>query len=127
MNSIQNFLSFLNDNWTYILVCIGLIVSIAMKTMNYFNKSDNERVEIAKTQIKETMLKMISDAEERYETMEKAGSIKRSQVIEKIFEQYPILTKVLDQEELIGWIDNEIDNSLKTLRKVIEFNRVEIE
>ena len=36
---------------------------------------------------------------------------------------YPVLSKAINQEELIAWIDSEIDNSLKTLRDVIEINK----
>lgn len=122
MEGIKNLLSFLEENWTLILVCIGLIISMVKKTVDYFSKSDEERVEIAKKQIREAMLKMIADAEADYSEMASAGSIKRSQVIEKIFADYPILSKVVDQEELVKWIDEEIDNALVVLRKIIEKN-----
>lgn len=122
MEGIRNLLSFLNENWTIILVCVGLIVSIVRKTMDYFSKSDEERVEIAKKQIREAMLKMIADAEADYAEFASAGSIKRSQVIEKIFADYPVLSKVVDQEELVKWIDEEIDNALIVLREIIEKN-----
>lgn len=49
--------------------------------------------------------------------------MKRAQVIEKIFETYPILSKVTCQEELIKWIDEVIDESLETMRKVFEENK----
>lgn len=122
MEGIKNLLTFLESNWTMILVICGLLVSIVQKTVSYFSKSDEERVEIAKKQIKEAMLKMISDAESDYSEWSAAGSIKRSQVIEKIFADYPILSKVVDQAELIKWIDTEIDNALVVLRDIIEKN-----
>lgn len=122
MTAIQNFLQFLYDNWTAILVCIGIIIGIAEKTISYFSKSEDEKVEIAKTQIQQTMLKMITEAEITYETWNKSGSIKRSQVIEQIFEKYPILSKVTNQDEIIDWIDTEINNSLKTLREIVAIN-----
>lgn len=122
MEGIKNLLTFLESNWTMILVICGLLVSIVQKTVSYFSKSDEERVEIAKKQIKEAMLKMISDAEADYSEWSAAGSIKRSQVVEKIFADYPILSKVVDQAELIKWIDSEIDNALVVLRDIIEKN-----
>ena len=73
----------------------------------------------AKAQIKERILKIITDAEIDFEEWNQAGSIKRSQVIGEIFEKYPILSKSINQQEVISWIDEEIDNSLKTLRKVV--------
>ena len=71
------------------------------------------------------MLKMITDAEVDYEDWNKAGSIKRSQVIKEIFKEYPVLSKVTNQEEIIQFIDDAIDNSLKELRKTIEENKAE--
>jgi hypothetical protein len=39
------------------------------------------------------MLKLISDAEVDYEAWNKAGSIKRAQVVQRVYEQWPILNK----------------------------------
>lgn len=123
LNGIQNFLQFINDNWTSIMVIIGLGIGVSKKVKNYFSKSDEEKIAIVKSQIKETMLKMITEAEISYEEWNKAGSIKRSQVIEEIFAKYPVLSKAVDQSKLIKWIDDEIDNSLKTLREVMKINK----
>lgn len=123
LDGIQNFLTFINDNWTSIVVILALIASISKKVKVYLSKSDEEKIAIVKRQICESILKMVSDAEEYYYDWSKAGSIKRSQVIEEIFIKYPVLSKVVNQTELIEWIDNEIDNALETLRKVIEENK----
>ena len=85
LTGLQNFLNIINDNWTTILVCAGLIVGIVKKTQDYLSKSDDEKIEIAKAQIKQVILKKISDAEVDYEEWNKAGSIKRSQVIAEIY------------------------------------------
>ena len=127
MEGIKNFLLFLSDNWVSILVCIGIIIGIVKKTIDFFSKSTDEQVEIAKAQIQQTILKLITSAEIDFDEWSDAGSIKRSQVIEEIFEKYPILSKVTDQEEIIEWIDEEIDNSLKTLRAIIAANSDEEE
>ncbi|MCD7810247.1 MAG: hypothetical protein LUG91_00080 [Ruminococcus sp.] len=124
LNGIKNFLLFIENNWTTICVIIGLLIAISKKVYNYFTKSDEEKIEIAKSQIQQTMLKMITEAEVTYEAWNQSGSIKRSQVIEEIFEKYPILSKIANQEEIIEWIDNEIDNSLKTLREIVKSNSV---
>ncbi len=123
LTGIQNFLEIVNNNWTTIMVIIGLIIAISKKAKNYFSKSDEEKIAIAKKQIQETMLRMITEAEISYEEWNKAGSIKRSQVIEEIFTNYPVLSKVVNQEELIEWIDSEINNSLKTLREIVKENK----
>lgn len=123
LNGIQNFLQFLSDNWTVILVCIGLIIGLIERAKTYFKKSKEERYKIAKKQIKEIILKKITTAEIDFEEWKKSGAIKRSQVIEEIYAQYPILSKIADQESVIAWIDEEINNSLKTLRDVVKENQ----
>ena len=122
MEGLQKFLQLLNDNWTSILVCIGLVIGIVKKTQDYMSKSQDEKIEIAKKQIQTTILKMISDAEVDWQEWSKAGSIKRSQVIKQIYEEYPILTKVVDQDALIKYIDEQIDGALDTLREIVKTN-----
>ena len=122
LDGVRNFLQFINDNWTVITIIIGLIIAIKNKVEDYLKKSDEEKIAIAKAQIKETMLKLVSDAECDYLEWLKAGGIKRSQVIEEIFTMYPILSKVTDQEGLIKWIDAVIDEALKTMRDIFAEN-----
>jgi len=122
LHGIQNFLQFINDNWTSIIIIIGLILAIAKKAKNFFSKSDEEKIAIAKKQIKETMLRLVTDAEVDYFEWVSAGSIKRAQVIEQVFEMYPILSKVTNQEELIEWIDDVIDEALETMREIFAEN-----
>ena len=122
LHGIQNFLQFINDNWTSIVIIIGLIIAIAKKAKNFFSKSDEEKIAIAKKQIQETMLKLITEAEVDYIEWIEAGSIKRSQVIERIFNMYPILSKVTNQEDLIEWIDDVIDESLEIMREIFAKN-----
>lgn len=123
LDGVQNFLRLINNNWTSIVVIVALIISISKKTIDLFKKSDNEKISIAKKQIKETILKHITDAEIEYEEWIKAGDIKRSQVIRKIFEEYPILSKVTNQDELVVWMDKLIDESLDTLREIVAQNK----
>lgn len=122
MEGLQKFLQLLNDNWTSILVCIGLVIGIVKKTQDYMSKSQDEKIEIAKKQIQTTILKMISDAEVDWLEWSEAGSIKRAQVIKQIYEEYPILSKVVDQKALIEWIDEQIDSALDTLREIVKTN-----
>lgn len=119
LNGIKNFLEFVNQNWMNLVVIAGLLIGLYQKISTYLKKSNEEKVEIAKHQIREIMLKMISDAECDYDEWNKAGAIKRSQVIKKIYEMYPILSKVVNQEELTEWIDAEIDDSLETLNDLV--------
>lgn len=122
LTGLQNFLKFINDNWTSIIVCIGLIIAIATKIKDFIGKTTDEKIEIAKSQIKETILKMVAEAEVDYEEWNKAGSIKRSQVINQIYAKFPILSKVVDQSALTEWIDTLIDESLGTIKETVETN-----
>lgn len=121
--AIQNFLQLVNDNWTVIIVIVALLISIGKKAKEFFSKSDDEKIAIAKKQVQETMLKLITDAEIDWQDYKKSGSVKRAQVIEEIFEKYPVLSKVTDQEALIAWIDETIDDALKTMREVFTENK----
>lgn len=125
LDGIKNFLQFINDNWTVIIIILSLIFALYQKIKGLFKKDKDVRFEVAKAQIKETMLKLITDAEIDYQTYNKAGSIKRSQVIQKVFNDYPILSKVTDQQGVIDWIDETINESLKTLRKFVAENKTE--
>lgn len=122
LNGIKNFLSLINDNWTTILVIVGLVLALWKKIESYSKLSTDKKIEIAKKQISENILKLITQAEKDYAEWEKAGSIKRSEVISEIYKEYPILAKVVNQEELVKWIDEQIDNALPTLRDIIKQN-----
>jgi len=125
LDGIKNFLMFLNDNWTSIAVILGLIAGLYQKIKTYIKQSDAQKIEAAKVRISAVVLKLISDAEVDYESWNQAGSIKRSQVIQRIFQDYPILSKAVDQEAVIAWIDDQINGSLKELRKIVAQNKVE--
>jgi hypothetical protein len=123
LNGVYNFLAFVNDNWTMIFAIIVTILAIAKKAKEYFSKSKEEQVEIAKAQIKQIMLRLVTEAECDYHEWLKAGEIKRAQVIDEVFAIYPILSKVTNQEEIISWIDEAIDEALKVMRKIFEENK----
>lgn len=120
LTSIQKLLQYVNDNWTTIIIIFSCALSLAVKIRDYVKLSEEEKINIAKQQVRETMLKLVTDAEEDYLEWVNAGSIKRSQVIENIFAMYPVLSKVANQEELIVWIDEAIDEALKTMRDIFE-------
>ena len=125
LNGLKNFLQFINDNWTTVVIIISLVIAIAEKIKSYCKKSEKEKIETAKAQISEIILKLITDAEKDYNDWEKAGAIKRAQVIQKVFADYPILSKIGNQEEVIAFIDDAINNALKELRKIVSENAKE--
>ena len=119
---IKNFLELINQNWTLITVVIGLGILMFKKIKNYLSLSEQEKINLALEKIRITALKMVTDAENDYKNWVKAGSIKRAEVIDKIFEKYPILNKVTDQDTLIKTLDDIINEALNVMRDVIEEN-----
>ena len=124
LTGIENFLKLINDNWTTICVIIGLAIGIYKRIKVLMAKSDEEKIAIARQQISEIILHMVGKAENDYAEWNKAGSIKRSEVIAKIYAQYPILGKVVDQEALIHSLDEEIDMALKNLHNIMDETKI---
>jgi hypothetical protein len=122
INGIDNFLNFLNENWTMISAIITVAFIIYDNIKNISKKSKEEQVEIAKSQIKVIMLRLVTEAECDYREWVQSGEIKRAQVIDNVFTMYPILSKVSNQADIIKWIDDCIDLALKTMRKIFEEN-----
>lgn len=125
-DGIKNFLMLVNENWTEIIVIVGLGIAIVKKAKTYLAKTDEEKIQIAKDQIGETMLKMVTEAEMDYNNWVKAGAVKRAQVIEMIFQRYPVLNRVTDQKQLIEEIDKLINEALKEMRGIISENAEKI-
>jgi len=121
MEGIKNFLELINDNWTLIVTIIGLILAIYRKIKNYLSKSEEEKKEIALTQIRQSMLELVVKAEKEYG--EKTGKLKRSKVFEEIYSKYPELKNIVSQEDLEKQIDDIIDENLETLKKMLENNK----
>lgn len=122
MEGIYKFLNFVNENWTMICAIIVLAIAAAQKIKSFFSKSKEEQIEIAKQQVREIMLRLVTEAECDYHEWLKAGEIKRAQVIDQVFKMFPILSKVTNQADIIAWIDDAIDEALKTMRKIFEEN-----
>lgn len=125
LNGIKNILKFVCDNWVAILIIAGLAVVVYRKVKAFIAQDRDQQIAVAKAQIKEFILKLVSDAEEDYEAWNKAGAVKRAQVIQQIFTSYPILSKIVKQDELIKWIDAQIDAALDELRKIVAENKQE--
>jgi len=123
MNGFMNFLMFVNNHWTEIIVIIGLVLVVSKKVATYLNMSDDQKIEIAKKQLSETMLKLVTRAEKDYNAWVQAGAVKRSEVIDAIFQKYPILNRVTDQKTLIAEIDKMIDAALVEMREIFSKNQ----
>lgn len=130
MEGLKNLLIFLNENWATIVCIAGLTIALYMKIMKAIKdwkamtddekKAELERqIEKAKEAIAQYILSYVSQAEIDWAYEGKFGEIKRAEVIGKVFEAYPVLTMVTDQEELIGYIDALIEKALETVRTTI--------
>ena len=119
LNAVAEFLKFANNYWTVVIIIIGLAYALYDKIKKYLANSKEEKIEIAKKALKENLLKYTADAEIEWSSYEKAGEIKRAQVISKIYEDYPILKEYVDQDELIKFIDKQIDSMKSEIDKVI--------
>lgn len=119
LNFIKDVLYVANNYWTLVVVIIGLFIALYEKVKTYMKTSKEEKINMAKKALKENLLKYMSDAEIEWSIYEKSGEIKRSQVITKIYEEYPILKECINQEELINYIDTEIKKLKVTVDKVI--------
>lgn len=125
LTSINNVLMFLNNHWTEITIGAGLVIVLIKKAKAFMKQSDEEKIQNALKQAKEIILKSVTKAEIDYAEWKKSGAIKRAQVLAEIFEKYPILSKVTDQETLIELLDSYIDEALETLRNIIATNGIE--
>lgn len=120
MESLKNLLMFLNDNLTAIVIIIGTGLGLYKKIKNYLCKSTEEKIAIAKKLIIEQIKLYMVDAEENYQDYIKAGSVKRAEVLGNLYKDYPILAKVVNQEELFAWIDELINDSLEEVEKIVK-------
>ena len=119
LDGIKNFLYFINNNWTIITAAISFIFIVCQTIRKYILMSNQNKIEIAKQQIKSVIVKFVADAEANYEYLNKAGLIKKAQVIEKIFSNYPILNKSSNQEDILMWLNEIIDDTLKKMSFVL--------
>lgn len=120
MQNFINFLNFLNDNWTSLLIIIGLLIGLYQKIKAFLNEKKDVQIKTVKTIIKEVILDLVAKAEKDYAENKGAGTIKRSQVIKQLYDDYPILSKISDQEEVLKLIDTEIDNALENIQDVFK-------
>jgi len=122
LTSINNVLMFLNDHWSEITICVALVILLVKKIREFMARSDEDKIQNALKQAKEIILDSVTRAEIDYSEWKKSGAIKRAQVLDEIFEKYPILAKVTDQKTLIKTLDGYIDEALGTLREIINKN-----
>ena len=130
MEGIMNLLSWINENWASFMIIIITILAVLSKVRMFYldwqNKTAEEKQEEinkaitnAKIAIANNILSYVSDAEVNWSAWMKMGDIKRSEVIKQLYIDYPILLQVVDQDELIQFIDDCINKALEIVREKI--------
>lgn len=138
MKSLINTITWVQENWSSIVIIIGLVLAVAQKVKSYSKLSKEEKEKLAETQkqeliqlakdkLKETIINYVTEAELEWEDYVSAGAIKRAEVIKKIYADYPILGSIVDQDKLISEIDELIDSALAELKKVLDANKPKTE
>ena len=59
LNGIRNFLQLVNDNWTVIVVIVGLAIMLVKKIKDFVYLSDDEKIQAAKDQLQNIVLSMV--------------------------------------------------------------------
>ena len=111
----ERIIQFITDNWFFIVIAIGVAIYVYEEVIQRSNK---EKIIIAKHLVAVGIDALVAEAEIKFADYEKSGQFKRSYVIQIIFEKYPVLTKVVEQEQLLDWIDKLIEESVARLKMV---------
>lgn len=122
MKGIISLIALISDNWSTIVIAIAIILGVINRVRAFMKLSKNDKKEAALKIIKEEILKLMSDAEINWVDYKKSGQIKRSEVITKIYTQFPELASVVDQETVMNEIDKLIDESKDTMDTIFEKN-----
>ena len=108
-------LQFIADNWFFIVIAIGVAIYTYEEIIK---RSDEEKIVIAKHLIAVSIDALVAEAETKFADYEKSGQFKRSYVIQTIYEKYPVLNKVVEQELLLDWIGKLIEESVARLKAI---------
>ena len=121
MAGFNNFIHLIQNQWTNIIVVIAIIATVIRTTLNYSALSQEQRVQSALKVINEELMKLMCQAEIQWKDYKKSGDLKRSQVIKDIYNQFPFLSKYMDQDALVKkiyeMIDKQMDNMNNLLNK----------
>lgn len=121
MAGFNNFIHLIQNQWTNIVVVIAIIATVIRTTLNYSALSQEQRVQSALKVINEELMKLMCQAEIQWKDYKKSGDLKRSQVIKDIYNQFPFLSKYMDQDALVKkiyeMIDKQMDNMNNLLNK----------
>jgi hypothetical protein len=111
--------------WPYVILFVCIIGFVINYINNYKKLSEkdkeNERkrlLNLTLKKIQDIMPYLTANAEENWNHLDKSGIIKRSEVLNIIYESYPILKELYDEEWIVSEIDRIINQTLLDIRKI---------
>ena len=119
MQGLYNFVEYIQKYWFDVALVLAICAGLIMWEIDFLKKNKDEKVEAVKSQLKQIMLQLVTSAEESYADIKKSGAIKRSWVLDTVYNKFPILSKIKSQEEVIEYIDGLIDEALVTMRSIL--------
>lgn len=119
MEIIYKTLTLITEYIPIVITILLFILCGAKIGLAYFDRLKEANIDQILEIVKASVLKLMTDAEIDFSSYKKAGEIKKSQVINNIYKQFPILTKYKDQETLQAEISDIIENEMCKIR---EFN-----
>lgn len=119
MQGLQNTINFFIDNWSNIIILACLIYGIILRVKKFHKLSEEEKVDAALAIVSKQLLKWMSDAELQWSDIKKSGELKKSEVITKIYKEFPNLKEFVDQDKLLQTISDMIDENMEQLNKVL--------
>lgn len=118
MQGIDNFIKFIAENWTFIVIIISIIIKAIISVSDFMKKSKEERKAAAWSELSRIALSLVSDAETAWGS--KTGEIKKSEVIKKIYDKLPALSEIANEAETSEQIDKIIDDALEQMREILK-------
>lgn len=119
MNGINNTLNFIFENWSNLVFIAAFLFILINRVRSFFALSKEDQVEAALKVVRTQLLKFMSEAEINWKDFEKSGAIKKSEVITRIYQEFPILKEYVDQDTLIQTIVDMINEGMAEMNKII--------
>ena len=120
MEAIKNFLQFINENWTMITAILAALAGIYAKFITWRKKTKKQKIDSAIEAVRVSLLGLVTEAEQQFGAG--TGAIKRSQVLSRIFETYPVLASALELDKLVDMLDGMLDDNLAKLNEMLASN-----
>lgn len=112
MNYINTIITFLADNWLYIIIGFALIFTVGIAFKNFFSLAASEQ----KSKIKEWLLYAVTSAEA--ELGGGTGRLKLATVYDMFVGAFPVLKNFISVETFGIWVDEVLDE----MRHLLETN-----